>query len=263
MQRTDLGYWANSFSKNGDFSDEHGHQFLSELAYRNIYKKIVTFEYEPGQILTEKDLISQLEMGRTPIREAVRSLASHGIIEMHLNKALLVRPITIQNTKALFAAMNVLEQSVAVNIYQADLNEEIGLMQQAQDAMKKAVEDRRIFEVLMANHVFHMFLYLASRNEYLIYALKRVRFEAERLGYISFSVEIFHDQPVDQLYGILLTDHEMILDCLKARDFKALQDIIYKHHLTFCNRVVEYLSPKHSNREINNWMIRKSPLENK
>ena len=262
MQPIDLGYWANSFSKYGDFSDEHGHQYLSELAYRNIYKKIVTFEYEPGLILTEKDLINQLEMGRTPIREAVRSLSSHGIIEMHLNKALLVRPITIQNTKALFAAMNVLEQSVAVNIYPTDLSKEINLMQQAQEAMKKAVENRRIFEVLMANHVFHMFMYLASHNEYLIYALKRVRFEAERLGYISFSVEIFHDQPVDQLYDILLNDHEMILDCLKARDFKGLQETIYKHHQTFCNRIVEYLSPRQSNPEVNDWVLRKSPLEN-
>lgn len=246
MINIDLGYWVNSFEKFGDFSASRGGGYLSEAAYRDLYRKIVCFEYEPGQVLNEKDLIAELKVGRTPIREALRSLASDGIVELHPSKAVIVRPITLQNTKSLFMAMDLLESSVAKNIFITDLNREISLMERAQTEMKNAVTKRNIFEVLMTNHVFHMAFYHLSRNEYLIYGLKRVRFEAERLGFISFSVEIFQDQPIDELYHILLNDHEDILDCLKRRDFKKLYAVLANHQQTFRNRILEYFSPRNS-----------------
>jgi DNA-binding GntR family transcriptional regulator len=246
MEYIDLGYWVNSFIKHGDFAKEQEGQYLSEAAYRNIYKKIVTLEYGPGKILNEKQLIEELGLGRTPIREAVRSLASNGIVELHPSKAILVRPITIQNTKALFSAMDILEQSIARNIFLHDLGKELKLMKNAQEVMKRSVKEKKLFEILMANHVFHMAFYHASRNEYLIYGLKRVRFEAERLGFISFSVEIFKDQPVEELYQILIADHQEIMDLLSQRDFSRLQEAIFKHNRTFRKRILEYLSPEGS-----------------
>ncbi|KIX12844.1 GntR family transcriptional regulator [Dethiosulfatarculus sandiegensis] len=255
MEHIDLGYWVNSFIKNGNFSDKHAALYMSEAAYRNIYKKIVTLEYGPGQILNEKDLIKELKLGRTPIREAVRSLASNGIVELHPSKAILVKPITIQNTKALFSAMDVLEQSIARNIYLHDLDKELDLMKKAQEAMKKSVREKRLFEILMANHVFHMAFYHASRNEYLIYGLKRVRFEAERLGFISFSVEIFKDQPVEELYQILIADHQEIMNLLAQKDFPKLQEAIFKHNRTFRKRILEYLSPEGGFQGTKDWLI--------
>ncbi len=49
---------------------------LSEAAYSRIRSMIITLELEPGSLISESALMSTLKMGRTPIREALRSLAN-------------------------------------------------------------------------------------------------------------------------------------------------------------------------------------------
>ena len=48
---------------------------LSEQAYRLIRAMIVRLELTPGSVVREEDLQEQLEIGRTPIREALQRLA--------------------------------------------------------------------------------------------------------------------------------------------------------------------------------------------
>jgi len=85
---------------------------LATVAYDEIYRKIVCLEYEPGRQLYEQDLIDDLSIGRTPIREALCNLASDMLIESQPNKGVIVRPLTLQNTKAVFAALETLELGI-------------------------------------------------------------------------------------------------------------------------------------------------------
>ena len=76
---------------------------LYEVAFSEIYDKIITLEYEQGQILYEKQLIRELGIGRTPIREALLRLAANGIVESNPHNAFVVRAISLQNIKAIEA----------------------------------------------------------------------------------------------------------------------------------------------------------------
>ncbi|MGD9183016.1 MAG: GntR family transcriptional regulator, partial [Desulfobacterales bacterium] len=51
-------------------------------------------------------------IGRTPIREALLRLVGEKIVESHPQKGVIVRPITLQNTKAVFEGMKILELGV-------------------------------------------------------------------------------------------------------------------------------------------------------
>jgi len=73
---------------------------LSATAYEKIYRKIISLEYEPGQRLEENQLVKQLGIGRTPIREALLSMSADMMVESQLNKGFVVSPITLQKTKA-------------------------------------------------------------------------------------------------------------------------------------------------------------------
>lgn len=52
-------------------------------AYLAIENKIVTLEFRPGEMLTEKAIIDTVGFGRTPVREALQRLALEGLIEIH------------------------------------------------------------------------------------------------------------------------------------------------------------------------------------
>ena len=58
-----------------------GRQSLAANAYRAIYRNIISLTYEPGQHLEENQLVEQLGIGRTPVREALLSLSADLLVE--------------------------------------------------------------------------------------------------------------------------------------------------------------------------------------
>lgn len=52
-------------------------------AYLAIEDRIVTLEFVPGSMLTEKFIIDSVGFGRTPVREAIQRLMLEGLIEVH------------------------------------------------------------------------------------------------------------------------------------------------------------------------------------
>jgi DNA-binding GntR family transcriptional regulator len=77
-------------------------QPLAVTAYETLVKKIICLEYQPSQHLEENQLVDDLGIGRTPIREALVRLHSEKMVETHPKRGVIVRPITLQNTKAMF-----------------------------------------------------------------------------------------------------------------------------------------------------------------
>ena len=52
-----------------------------EVAYHRLHEAIRTGHFRPGDRLRETDVASQLDLSRTPVREALRKLESDGIVE--------------------------------------------------------------------------------------------------------------------------------------------------------------------------------------
>ena len=77
---------VNSSSKNKDA--------LSERAYREIMQRIITFQYKPNEVIIEADMCNELNVSRTPLREALRRLESEGFVVKIRNQGTFVRPFT-------------------------------------------------------------------------------------------------------------------------------------------------------------------------
>ena len=56
---------------------------LKTLAYNAIRQKIVTCEYAPGTFLNEEFLTEDLNLSRTPVRDALGRLEQEGLIQIH------------------------------------------------------------------------------------------------------------------------------------------------------------------------------------
>ena len=63
-------------------SRQHRHQTdsRSEAAYRILKEKIVTLDFPPAAVLNEAQLMAELNLGRTPIREALQRLAFDNLV---------------------------------------------------------------------------------------------------------------------------------------------------------------------------------------
>lgn len=67
---------------------------LSGLAYEYIFDKIVTNEFTPGMPIVENDICTNLDMSRTPVREALRRLEVEGLVYKIADRGTFVREIS-------------------------------------------------------------------------------------------------------------------------------------------------------------------------
>ena len=212
-------------------------QPLAILAYETIVKRIICLEYEPSQHLEEGQLVEELGIGRTPVREALVRLQGERMVESHPNKGVVVRPITLQNTKAMFESMNIFEFGVADIAVTKDCSRPIKKMEAANKEIQAAIETNDHFAMVEANHDFHMYFARCSQNEFLIRSIQDVRNEAKRLSFLSYNM-VREPEPH---YENVVMEHEKMMTCLENRDAPGLKSLLVDHIQTFRDRIIRFM----------------------
>ncbi len=65
---------------------------LAERAYVALEELVATCQLEPGQPVSEHELVERIGLGRTPVREAVQRLAGEGLIQILPRRGLRITP---------------------------------------------------------------------------------------------------------------------------------------------------------------------------
>lgn len=69
----------------------------SAVAYFLIRDLIATLDLAPGTPLNERDLMQRLDLGRTPVREALRRLADEGLVTIFPRRGMVVAPVDVHD----------------------------------------------------------------------------------------------------------------------------------------------------------------------
>lgn len=85
---------------------------LREKAYKIIKERIVSGTYRPGQPLNEKAIIEELQISRTPFREAIHALNEENLVQVFSNRGIFVRDLTLQDIMDGFEIRYLLEPYV-------------------------------------------------------------------------------------------------------------------------------------------------------
>lgn len=216
-------------------------QPLAVTAYKAIIKKIICLEYPPNMHLEESRLMEDLSIGRTPIREALVRLLGERMVESHPNKGVIVKPITLQNTKAMFESMAIFEFGIVDTALKKNCTPYISSMREANRQCQKAIKTNDMFGLVEANHSFHLNFAKCSQNEFLIQAVNDVRSEAKRLSYLSYDNVIDPDQPLENHYETVVSEHNEMTDCIVIKDETRLKELITNHIDTFRERVIRFM----------------------
>lgn len=215
---------------------------LAETAYQKIYSKIISLHYQPGQHLEEAVLVEELGIGRTPVREALQRLAADLLVASQPGKGFVVRPITLQNTKAAFAALQILELGVADLAVRQENRLLLEEMREANVQVADAVSEMDIYHLVEANSAFHDAYARCSDNIYLVQSLQKVRCETNRLAYLSFGNEIDPGRTLQEHYASVIDQHNAIIEAIRSRDADGLKALIIEHIGIFKSRIIHYLA---------------------
>lgn len=85
---------------------------LSRVAYDRIKVMILQKELMPGQFINESQLQETLELGRTPVREAVLALAQDRLVTIHPRKGIEVTRPTPKDIHDIFEIRGIMEPAI-------------------------------------------------------------------------------------------------------------------------------------------------------
>lgn len=138
---------------------------LSEQLLEAIEERIVTGEYPPGARLDEVELAEAFGVSRTPIREALIRLGSIHMIEKMPRKGWAVTPVSPRRLCEMFEFMAELEALCGRFAARRATPFQLQKLLAAHEACRDVGDPDEYYRL---NEVFHVALYQASGNEFLI-----------------------------------------------------------------------------------------------
>src|SRR5580704_5312530 len=139
----------------------------TERLAEGIAELVLSGEFQPGLRLDEGMLAERYGVSRTPVREALRQLASTGLIEVRPRRGATVANATSAQLETLFAAMAEIEATCARLAAMSMTPIERRRLQNMHEAMAALALDDDRDSYTASNVVFHTQIYAGAHNEIL------------------------------------------------------------------------------------------------
>lgn len=177
----------------------------TEQAYWILRKAIVTGEFGDFAPLDETELMANIDVGRTPIREAIKRLASEEFVVWHPHRTPYVRSTSADDLAALYEARQTFEVTAARLAAERAAPADLDAMTQLADRLDTAIDKGKLYEVAELDYDFHQAIAEASHNRFLAGAISHLNLGSLRLWYRSFvriGVENLNDHHRDEIDAI-------------------------------------------------------------
>lgn len=204
---------------------------VDELA-DNLAEAILSGEFAPGSRLDEQHLAQRYSVSRTPVREALRQLATTGLIEIRPRRSAVVANVTPAQLEELFIAMGELEATCARLAALSMRPTERRGLQALHDEMKELAARNDPMSFADANYALHTMIYKGAHNSILAETAASIR---RRLA--PFRRAQFH---LEGRVPRSLAEHEVVVAAIMRGDAPAAHAAML-HHVTLVEQSFEEL----------------------
>lgn len=179
-----------------------------EVAER-LRQLIFSHELAPGTWVDEQALADNYGISRTPLREALKVLASEGLVTLKPRRGCYVTEISERDLDEIFAVMALLEGQCAQATAQKATDADLDRLRAIHAGLEKAAAAEDINGFFESNQAFHLALQEIADNRWLKHAIEDLR----RVIKLSRHHSLFGEGRLEQS----LAEHREILAALTAR----------------------------------------------
>lgn len=195
---------------------------MTEQAYAIVRERVITGELPPGIEVSEPELAEQLQMSKTPVREALARLCVEGLMEAFPRRGYRITPVTLKDMNDLFAVRGVLEGTAAALAAQNLTEEELDALEGLADASYIIGENVSTKTFVTSNEEFHSAIASASRNPRLHLLVMSHLKECARLFYMGTRMRDINPETSN--------DHHRIVALLRQRDSEKARLAMIEHN---------------------------------
>lgn len=198
-------------------------QHLHDMVVEHLRDMILTGALAAGSKLNERTLCEVLGISRTPLREALKALASEGLIELVPNRGASVATMSLQEQGQTFELMSALEALAGELACQRITAAEVAEIKAQHYAMLAAKAQNDLPAYYARNQAIHDLINQAARNDVLRHAYLA---HNRRLQALRFKSNLNAAK-----WERAVLDHEQMISALEARDGVRLAAILRGHLL--------------------------------
>jgi len=194
---------------------------LHEETVDRLRDLIVQGRLAPGERLNERVLCEQLGISRTPLREAIKLLATEGLVDLLPNRGAIVShidPARLAETLHVMGALEGLAGELACRHASA---ERIARIRALHQKMLIRYERGDLEGYFQYNQAIHLEIVEASGNAILANAYRQLNANVRRARYMA--------NLSSERWSEAVREHEAILAALEARDVHQLKRLLQDH----------------------------------
>ena len=183
--------------------------------------QIFAKQLAPGSWLDEQSLADQFGISRTPMREAIKALASEGLVTMKIRRGAYVTEVNRSDLEQIFTVLSLLEGQAAKEAALKATEDELNLLDHLHHRLETAAADRDIEQFFEINGKFHELIQQIAGNRWMN-------------GVIDDLRKVLKLHRKDSLTGTgrlqnSLIEHREILRAILKRDDLAAEAAMRKH----------------------------------
>jgi len=195
-----------------------------ERAYEQIRQRILSGKYAAGLHLTEEMLTEDIDVSRTPIREALRRLNTEHIVKFIPNHGTFVSTWSHDDVNDIFHLRTLLEGYSALRAATRISEDSISKLEQCASELETLSKNRTPDQhhvMIEINHRFHTIIMEAANSDRILRMLSWL----VEIPMILKTLEMYDDADIARSNY----QHRELIDALKAKDGPWAQSVMESH----------------------------------
>jgi len=215
------------------------HNSLHEDAAARLRDWIFAGELRPGTFLDEASLCEQLEISRTPLREALKVLTAEGLVRHEPRRGCFVNEVTETDLDEIFPVLALLEGRSAYEAARNVSDAELLALEDLHGKLERHARARRINAYYAANFAIHEAIITLANNRWLAQVIADLR----KIVKLARLQQLHAPGRLDQS----LAEHLALFAALKARDSEGAEAAM-RTHLTRQREALRELASRQRSR---------------
>ena len=212
---------------------EIGQQALHDQVVARLRTMLVEGRIAPGAKLNERLLCEQLRVSRTPLREAIKLLASEGLVDLLPNRGAVAVKLGETDVLHTFEVLAMLEGQSGELAAQRITDAELAEVRALHYEMMACYARTDLSGYYRLNARIHVAINEATKNPVLIRTYNSINARVQSLR--------FRTNQSAPRWKVAVTEHEAMIDALAARDSAALRAVLVEHLVNKRDAVIELL----------------------
>ena len=143
-------------------------------AYWILVDRIIRLDLAPSSVLHDRDLIAEIGIGRTPVREALQRLSVEGLVTHYPHRGMVVSEITAANTRDIYEFRSLIDSEAARLAAMRRSDEEAAILETLAEKLSKLAGGEDVDQYIHVDRELYDALGQACRNAYIAETIPRI-----------------------------------------------------------------------------------------